>query len=109
MLANENPGTCGAAAILEMKPGTQKLTPPSSATAGLAEMKDEQSATPPLIEALKQGLRENGLIGAMNGSPHRKEADAFLAFLQSSEGQDAYAKFGFVKASEADLKLRTIN
>jgi ABC-type molybdate transport system substrate-binding protein len=49
------------------------------------------------------------VIGAMNGSPHRVEADAFLAFLQSPRGQDAYAKFGFVKASEADLKLRTIN
>jgi ABC-type molybdate transport system substrate-binding protein len=49
------------------------------------------------------------VIGAMNGSPHRVEADAFLAFLQSPRGQDAYAKFGFVKASETDLKLRTIN
>jgi ABC-type molybdate transport system substrate-binding protein len=49
------------------------------------------------------------VVGAMNGSPHRKEADAFLAFLQSPQGQDAYAKFGFVKASEADLKLRTID
>jgi ABC-type molybdate transport system substrate-binding protein len=49
------------------------------------------------------------VIGAMNGSPHRVEADAFLAFLQSPRGQDAYAKFGFVKANEADLKLRTIN
>jgi ABC-type molybdate transport system substrate-binding protein len=49
------------------------------------------------------------VIGAMTGSPHGKEADAFLAFLQSPQGQDVYAKFGFVKASEADLKLRTIN
>jgi ABC-type molybdate transport system substrate-binding protein len=49
------------------------------------------------------------VIGALNGSPHRKEADAFLAFLQSPRGQDTYAKFGFVKAREADLKLRTIN
>lgn len=49
------------------------------------------------------------VIGAMNASPHRKDADAFLAFLQSPQGQDAYAKFGFVKASEADLKLRPIN
>ncbi|HET7382420.1 MAG TPA: substrate-binding domain-containing protein [Pseudolabrys sp.] len=32
-----------------------------------------------------------------------------LAFLQSSQGQDAYAKFGFVKASETELKLRPIN
>jgi ABC-type molybdate transport system substrate-binding protein len=49
------------------------------------------------------------VIGAMNASPHRKDADAFLAFLQSPQGQDVYAKFGFVKASEADLKLRPIN
>jgi ABC-type molybdate transport system substrate-binding protein len=49
------------------------------------------------------------VIGAMNASPHRKDADAFLAFLQSPQGQDAYAKFGFVKASEVDLKLRPIN
>jgi ABC-type molybdate transport system substrate-binding protein len=49
------------------------------------------------------------VIGALNGSPHRKEADAFLAFLQSPRGQEAYANFGFVKAGEADLKLRTIN
>jgi ABC-type molybdate transport system substrate-binding protein len=48
------------------------------------------------------------VIGAMGASPHRKEADAFLAFLQSPQGQDAYAIFGFVKASEADLKVRPI-
>jgi hypothetical protein len=30
-----------------------------------------------------------------------------LAFLQSSQGQDAYAKFGFVKASETELKPQT--
>ena len=49
------------------------------------------------------------VVGAMNASPHRKDADAFLAFLQSPQGQDAYAKFGFVKAGEADLKLRPID
>src|SRR5262249_41758951 len=31
MFAKANPGTCGVAAILPTKPGTQKLTPPSSA------------------------------------------------------------------------------
>ena len=31
IFANENPGTCGAAARLPKKPGSQKLTPPSSA------------------------------------------------------------------------------
>ena len=49
------------------------------------------------------------VVGAMNASPHRKSADAFLSFLQSPQGQEAYSKFGFVKASEADLKLRPIN
>ena len=33
MVANEKPGCCGVAARLPKKPGTQKLTPPSSATA----------------------------------------------------------------------------
>src|SRR5262245_53900876 len=49
------------------------------------------------------------VIGTINPSPRRNAADAFLSFLQSPEGQDAYAKFGFVKASEADLKLRPID
>jgi ABC-type molybdate transport system substrate-binding protein len=49
------------------------------------------------------------VIGALNGSPHRNAADAFLAFLRTPEGQDAYAKFGFVKAGEADLEPRPIN
>src|SRR5215467_225011 len=31
MFAKANPGTCRVAAILPTKPGTQKLTPPSSA------------------------------------------------------------------------------
>src|SRR5712691_2760233 len=39
MVAQENPGTCGVAARLPKKPGTQKLTPPSSACAA-----DENSA-----------------------------------------------------------------
>src|SRR4051794_22389217 len=33
MVAMEKPGCCGAAARLPKKPGTQKLTPPSSAAA----------------------------------------------------------------------------
>jgi len=49
------------------------------------------------------------VIGALNASPHRKEAEAFLGFLRTPAGQDAYAKFGFVKATEADLKLKPIN
>ncbi|MGA7253238.1 MAG: substrate-binding domain-containing protein [Pseudolabrys sp.] len=49
------------------------------------------------------------VIGALKPSPRRDAADAFLSFLQSPRGQDAYAKFGFVKADEADLKLRPID
>lgn len=49
------------------------------------------------------------VIGALNASPHRKEAEAFLDFLRTPAGQDAYAKFGFVKATGADLKLKPIN
>ena len=49
------------------------------------------------------------VIGALNASPHRKEATAFLGFLRTPAGQDAYVKFGFVKATEADLKLKPIN
>ncbi len=35
MLAKENPGVSGVAAMLPKNPGTQKLTPPSSARASL--------------------------------------------------------------------------
>jgi ABC-type molybdate transport system substrate-binding protein len=49
------------------------------------------------------------VIGALNASPHRKEAEAFLTFLRAPSGQDAYAKFGFVKATEAELKPKPIN
>jgi ABC-type Fe3+ transport system substrate-binding protein len=49
------------------------------------------------------------VIGALSASPHRKEAEAFLGFLRTPAGQDAYAKFGFVKATDADLKLKPIN
>jgi ABC-type Fe3+ transport system substrate-binding protein len=41
-------------------------------------------------------------------SKHRQAAEAFLSFLRSAEGQDAYAKFGFVRASDAELQLRPI-
>src|SRR5215510_11255075 len=34
MVVNDHPGCCGVAARLPKSPGIQKLTPPSSATAG---------------------------------------------------------------------------
>jgi ABC-type molybdate transport system substrate-binding protein len=47
-------------------------------------------------------------IGPLTSSNHRPAADTFLSFLRSTEGQDAYAKFGFVRASDAELQLRPI-
>jgi ABC-type molybdate transport system substrate-binding protein len=48
------------------------------------------------------------VIGMLAESKHRETAEAFLNFLRSSEGQDAYAKFGFVRASDAELQTRPI-
>ena len=48
------------------------------------------------------------VVGMLIGSKHREAAEALLKFLRSSEGQDAYAKFGFVRASDAELQLRPI-
>lgn len=48
------------------------------------------------------------VIGALNNSGHRQASEAFLGFLRSLEGQGAYAKFGFVKASSDELVLKPI-
>jgi ABC-type Fe3+ transport system substrate-binding protein len=42
----------------------------------------------------------------LTGSNNRDAAVAFLDFVRSPDGQDAYAKFGFVTASEAELQPR---
>jgi ABC-type Fe3+ transport system substrate-binding protein len=47
-------------------------------------------------------------VGMLTGSKHREAAAAFLSFLRSPEGQDAYAKFGFVRASDAELHQKPI-
>jgi ABC-type molybdate transport system substrate-binding protein len=47
-------------------------------------------------------------IGMLEGAPHRDAAEAFLEFLRSSAGQDAYAKFGFVKATATELQPKPI-
>jgi ABC-type molybdate transport system substrate-binding protein len=47
-------------------------------------------------------------IGMLSGTPHREPAEAFLSFLRSPEGQDAYARFGFVRASAAELQIEPI-
>jgi ABC-type Fe3+ transport system substrate-binding protein len=48
------------------------------------------------------------VIGMLTGSNHRDAAKTFLDFLRSPDGQDAYAKFGFVPASDAELQPRPI-
>ena len=48
------------------------------------------------------------VIGMLKDSKNRQASEAFLSFLRSSECQDAYAKFGFVNASEAELQLKAI-
>ncbi len=47
-------------------------------------------------------------IGALTGSPNQAAADRYLAFLATPAAQDAYAEFGFVKATPEELKLRPI-
>jgi hypothetical protein len=48
------------------------------------------------------------VIGMLTGSNHRDAAEAFLNFLRSPGGQDAYTKFGFVPVSDAELQPRPI-
>ena len=48
------------------------------------------------------------VIGILTGSEHRDAAEAFLNFLRSPIGQKAFAKFGFVTASDAELQARPI-
>jgi ABC-type molybdate transport system substrate-binding protein len=49
------------------------------------------------------------VIGVLKNSPHQQAGEAYLDFLRSPEGQDTYAKFGFVKADGEELKLKPIN
>lgn len=47
-------------------------------------------------------------IGALTNSPHKEAAKRYLAFIASPAGQTAYAKFGFVNATEDELRLKPI-
>ena len=59
MVANENPGVCGVAARLPKNPGTQKLTPPSSARAmfGADARAASASAASERVQKTPQRLR----------------------------------------------------
>jgi ABC-type molybdate transport system substrate-binding protein len=47
-------------------------------------------------------------IGALTNAQHRESAVKYLAFLATPAAQDAYAKFGFVKATATELTLKPI-
>jgi ABC-type molybdate transport system substrate-binding protein len=47
-------------------------------------------------------------IGAMKSGHNQKNAARFLKFLSSKEAQDIYAKHGFIKATDAELKLKPL-
>ena len=49
------------------------------------------------------------VIGPLAAPQHPMRAEAFIRFLQSADGQDAYASHGFVKATGEELSLRPIS
>jgi ABC-type molybdate transport system substrate-binding protein len=48
-------------------------------------------------------------VGALQNSRHQENAESYLAFLRSDAAQDAYARFGFVKARPEELALKPID
>lgn len=79
--------------------------------------------TTEIIEAKKHGRKIDGVsipaplnmshkvgyaIGALKSGRNGKNAAAYLAYLGTSAAQKIYAKYGFVNASAAELKLRAI-
>lgn len=47
-------------------------------------------------------------IGPLTDAAHPKAARAYLKFLASPAGQDAYAHYGFIRATKADLRVKPI-
>jgi ABC-type Fe3+ transport system substrate-binding protein len=50
-----------------------------------------------------------GDIGALKGSSHAEAGTTFLDFLRSPAGQDIYAKYGFVRATNEQLMMKPID
>ena len=48
-------------------------------------------------------------VGALENSRHKENAESYIAFLATAGAQDAYAKFGFVKARPDELALKPID
>lgn len=47
-------------------------------------------------------------IGKLNKARNQKNADRFLEYLASDDAQNIYAKYGFIKASRDELKLKKL-
>jgi molybdenum ABC transporter molybdate-binding protein len=47
-------------------------------------------------------------IGKLNKAKNQKNADRFLDYLASADAQNIYAKYGFLKASADELKLKKL-
>jgi ABC-type molybdate transport system substrate-binding protein len=77
-----------------------------------------------VMEALRQGAQIEGVelpasdslrdqvsyaVGALENARHKENADRYLAFLATTVAQDAYARFGFVKARPDELILKPID
>ena len=48
-------------------------------------------------------------IGMLQNSPHKDNAEAYLAFLATAAAQQTYEKFGFVRARPEELVLKPID
>ncbi len=60
----------------------------------------------PAVDSLQDEV--SYAIGALTDARHAESAAQYLAFLTTPAAQDAYAKYGFVKATAAELTLRPI-
>jgi ABC-type molybdate transport system substrate-binding protein len=76
-----------------------------------------------VLEAVRDGAQVEGIelpptdslrdevsyaIGALTDSTRKKAAAQYLRFLSTPGAQDAYAKYGFVKATPEELSLKAI-
>jgi ABC-type molybdate transport system substrate-binding protein len=77
-----------------------------------------------VMEALRQGAQVDAVklpavdslrdevsyaVGVLEDSRHKANAESYIAFLATAPAQDAYAKFGFVKARPDELTLKPID
>src|SRR5712672_3017281 len=68
MLASDQPGCCGVAARLPKKPGTQKLTPPSSANARWEKSRIADTTTIAATPSLRRCAETGGPLFAAAAS-----------------------------------------